>query len=105
MESTNNNQSSRNVLWGIGLIVLGALFLLDRLFPGGMVGDLIGAVVMGCLAVFFFSMYNRHQKKGLLLVTYIMAAIAVGIIFDMIFGYNEDMSGAYWTFAVAAPFW
>lgn len=105
MESTNNNQSSRNMWWGVGLIVLGALFLLNRLFPGGMVGDLISAVVMGILAVVFYGMYNRNQKKGLLLVTYIMAAIAVGIVFDMMFWFNEDLSGAYWTFAVAAPFW
>lgn len=105
METTNNNQSSRNMWWGIGLIVLGALFLLDRIFPGGMVGDLIGAAVMGGLALFFYSMYNRHQKKGLLLLTYIMAAIAVGTIFEMMFWFNEDLSGAYWTFAVAVPFW
>lgn len=105
MESTNNNRSSRNIWWGVGLIVLGALFLLDRLFPGGMVGDLIGTVVMAGLSVLFFSMYNRSHNKGLLLAAYIPAAIAVGIVMDMLFWFNEDLSGAYWTFAVAVPFW
>jgi hypothetical protein len=105
MESTNNNQgSSRNMWWGIGLIGLGGLFLLDRVFPG-VVGDLIGAVIMGSLAVLFYGTYRRNNNKWMLLASYIPGAIAIGIVMDMMFWFNEDLSGAYWTFAVAVPFW
>ncbi len=89
MESKHNNRG-QNWVWGLVLIALGGLFLLNRLFDFH-TGLLIPAVILGGIGLTFFIIYaDNHERWWALIPTYVMwalaAAFSIGSIFPELLG-------------------
>jgi hypothetical protein len=74
------NSAGTGVIWGVGLIVLGALALFSRFVPA--FSELMWAAAFGAGAAILFRVYRRHTGRWWLLIpAYGLAALAglVGI--------------------------
>jgi uncharacterized membrane protein HdeD (DUF308 family) len=97
------SRSNTNYLWGLGLVALGVLFLVNQFFP--FLTDLIWAAVLAVGGVVVFTVYQKDKERWWLLIpAYALVAVAGLIVLETIFPRAEDLSGAYVMFAIAAPF-
>jgi uncharacterized membrane protein HdeD (DUF308 family) len=101
-----NKQPDPNYLWGVILIAIGVVFLIDTFLPPlGFINDLIWAAVFAASGLLVYNAYTRRKERWWMLIpAYALVAIAGVIVLDALFPRAEDLSGAYVMFAIALPF-
>jgi hypothetical protein len=97
-----NLSNNRSWLWGGLLIVLGAVFLLDRVFPW--ISAFIWATVFAGAGLVFFAVYQRERGNWWVLIPgYVLLVVAALIVMGTLHIFGE-LIGAFVMFAIAAPF-
>jgi hypothetical protein len=105
-QHSNNGHrlSSRNTLWGILLVILGGLFLLDQFLPGQF-GAMIALVVFGGIGATFYSVYLADRRNWWALIpTYAVWATAGIVFLAALLHVSGEWVVAYVMFAIAFPF-
>lgn len=106
METENRQAigSSRNALWGVALIGLGLLFLLDRIFPGFISGLLwAGAFAIGGVAIYAYTR-SDSRRQWALIPAYAMEVIAGIILLGSARFVPGEFIGAFIMYAIGVPF-
>src|SRR5574341_354504 len=105
-QHSNNSHrlSSRNTLWGVLLLTLGGLFLLDQFLPGNFTA-MIWLVVLGGIGATFFSVYLAdHRNWWALIPAYAVWATAGIVLLAALLQVSGAWIVAYVMFAIATPF-
>lgn len=104
METKNNNQSSLNLnwLWGGILIALGGAAMLAQLVPG-FSGLIVAAFFVGGGAI-FFTIYLRNNEHWWALIPGYALVMIGGVILLATAGFAEDFIPAFVMFTIAFPF-
>lgn len=95
-----------NLIWGIVLVLMGLLFLLESI---GLIPELsptIWAVVFGTVSLIFFALYAASGLRywGWLFPAFIFAGLA-GTTYLAVSGADGTIAGAFFMGAVSLPFW
>lgn len=95
--------SSNNSIWGIVLIGLGVLFLVNQIFP--FITDLIWAAAFFAGGLAIYNAYTRQRDRWWMLIpAYAMSVIGGIIVLDTLLPNADDLVGAFVMFAIAFPF-
>ncbi len=102
-------ETKNKAAWGVALIALGVLFLLNQFFPGigGFVWSIIWAAGFILFGFWFYTLYKKQPSNwGLLIPAYVMEVIAAIILMSTLLPYNvnEYLIPSFIMFAIAAPF-
>lgn len=102
-------ESKNKAGWGIILIALGVLFLLNQFFPGigGFVWGMVWAAGFVLFGFWFYTLYKKEPANwGLLIPMYVMFVIAGIILLANLLPARADemIIPAFIMIAIAAPF-
>src|SRR5574341_148809 len=105
----NVQSQSRYSVWGVLLVGLGVLFLINQFVPGcglsRLLTHLVTAATFGFAAAMTYVAYTQNrQKRWLAFVAYGLGVLAGITLLDQLFPQAHDLHGAAVLFAIAAPF-
>ncbi len=104
MEIKKDFRANPNWVWGILLIGLGLLFLLDQLLPG-FIGGLLWAAAFAVGGLVAYSYYMSHKDQWWALIpAYALWGIAGLIVLGSLRFIPGELIGASVMFYIAAPF-
>lgn len=102
-EFKTNNQRSANWIWGLLLIGLGAIFLVNQFIPG-LISGLLWAAAFAVGGVVLFAYYTQHKEHWWALIpAYAMWVVAALIVLGTT-RFPGELIGAFVMFAIGVPF-
>lgn len=95
-----------NLIWGIVLVLLGGLFLLENLNVIPELAPTLWSILFGAVSVIFFAVYAVSGVRywGWLIPAFIFGGLA-GTIYLAVNEANGVLAGAFFMGAVSLPFW